>query len=468
MAINPITGVDESAQAAAFARAGSTTKPSSTVAAVPAPSVAAVPAATAPSGMINTAIYAGIGAPAAKEGPIAAQTAPTTTPTATPPATDVANWYRSSLGRDPDQAGLDYWNQQIKNGTDVNQVYKAFQTAAKDDGGSAYHAPNTYQEANDYKGPTSSNTRSTVDDWAQNVLGRSLTAGEVSKYDQLMASKPGVEGAKLAYNQFLQDYSGQVKNNMDWMAASQINLPPTPTVTVPGIAQYNAINASINPETDTVQGQINGLLRKGNPLLDRAAALSDQKSNERGLVYSSMGVQAGQTAVLDAALQIATPDAGFYNQQRLANQSYQNDAAKTNASAQNTVNNMGYNNQLTQSNMGLQQQYTQANATQANLNAIALNDAQLAGNLKNSLATLQANASTAQGQNAYNQALQTVSDLNAALTAIQGNPNLDAAAVASQRNKAIEVAKSRLSYLSSLSGVDYGDLIKYFNLAETP
>ncbi|WP_394780587.1 DUF4214 domain-containing protein [Undibacterium sp.] len=472
MAINPLTGKDDSADTAAFAGtssaagAGTSSTTGTTPAATGTPAASA-PASTTtpPAGIVNAAVYAGTG----------------TDPTKAASDANVANWYKSTLGRDADQAGLDYWNKQIASGVSAADAYKAFLNGAVDNG-EIVHNQKSYQDANNYSGPTSTDSTTTVDDWGTNVLGRQLTAAEKAKYEGLMTATPTVAGTMAAYQQFLTDNAGQIKNSMDFAQASQLRAQQQQQLnagtSAPAIAQYNAVHAAINPDTDTVQGQINNLLKNGNPVLDRAAALSDQKSNERGLVFSTMGAQAGQTAVLDAALQIATPDASAYNQQRLANQGYDNDSAKTNAAAQNTVNNMGYSNQLTQSNMGLQQtynqsnaaqqqQYTQDNAAQSMTNAIAVNNASLAGSLANTLAQIKANASTSQSQTAYQQALQTVSDLNATLNGIQGNGNLDAAAVASQRNKAIDAAKSRLAYLSALNNTDYGDLIKYFSEAET-
>lgn len=47
---------------------------------------------------------------------------------------DVGNWYRSTLGRDPDQAGLDYWTKQVGANSDPSQTYQNFVASAQSNG----------------------------------------------------------------------------------------------------------------------------------------------------------------------------------------------------------------------------------------------------------------------------------------------------------------------------------------------
>ncbi|MBT4079655.1 MAG: hypothetical protein HOL17_06260 [Gammaproteobacteria bacterium] len=126
----------------------------------------------------------------------------------------------------------------------------------------------------------------------------------------------------------------------------------TPTFTKPDLvdANHNPVSNSIAPDIgsstfeakgpaswgvddkQTVQGQLNGLLGSNNPLLkkarERAARVSAQKFNARGLLNSSMavqsGIEAGDNAFYANALPIAQADAGVYG-----------DAAKFNSEQQN-------------------------------------------------------------------------------------------------------------------------------------
>lgn len=59
----------------------------------------------------------------------------------------------------------------------------------------------------------------------------------------------------------------------------------------------------------TVQQQAAGIIAADSPLMQQARGRAMQQMNERGLINSSLGVQAAQDAVMERALQIAAPDA---------------------------------------------------------------------------------------------------------------------------------------------------------------
>ncbi|TDX29095.1 hypothetical protein DFO67_108139 [Modicisalibacter xianhensis] len=61
---------------------------------------------------------------------------------------------------------------------------------------------------------------------------------------------------------------------------------------------------------DTVQGQLNSILKSNSPLMKRAATQGKQYANKRGLLNSSMAAGATQGAMIDAATPIAQQDAG--------------------------------------------------------------------------------------------------------------------------------------------------------------
>lgn len=73
-------------------------------------------------------------------------------------------------------------------------------------------------------------------------------------------------------------------------------------------------------EKSTVQGQLGTILASGSPLLSRARTDSNAAYAERGLNNSSIGVQAGEEAVIRTALPIAQQDAQTYATQDLTNQ----------------------------------------------------------------------------------------------------------------------------------------------------
>lgn len=100
-------------------------------------------------------------------------------------------------------------------------------------------------------------------------------------------------------------------------------------------AAYNPVARDVDKATETVQGQVDSVLAKDGPLFERARALALEEGQRRGLVNSSMAVGAAQGAVLDKALQIATPDASTYSRVASENADAKNTAGQFNANAQN-------------------------------------------------------------------------------------------------------------------------------------
>lgn len=97
----------------------------------------------------------------------------------------------------------------------------------------------------------------------------------------------------------------------------------------------NITTYQVDPKTDTVQGQLQTITDDpNNPLNIAAETRAKQYSNKRGLLNSSIGSTATQQAVLDNALNIATPDATIYSNRKSQNQDAQNQGAMFNAQQQ--------------------------------------------------------------------------------------------------------------------------------------
>lgn len=72
------------------------------------------------------------------------------------------------------------------------------------------------------------------------------------------------------------------------------------------------------PKQDTsVSSRVTGLMSKNNPLMKQARTQGKQQSNRRGLMNSSMGVQAGQAAAYEQAVPIASQEAQQAHQLQL-------------------------------------------------------------------------------------------------------------------------------------------------------
>ena len=97
--------------------------------------------------------------------------------------------------------------------------------------------------------------------------------------------------------------------------------PTTPTATAPAVAQPPAapgpVNTPLDQATETVEGRVGGIIKKGGALQQLAATRSKQQSNKSGLLNTSMAVGAGQKALIESALPIAQADTANAVQLRL-------------------------------------------------------------------------------------------------------------------------------------------------------
>jgi hypothetical protein len=72
--------------------------------------------------------------------------------------------------------------------------------------------------------------------------------------------------------------------------------------------------------SDTVAGQLEGLLAKESPYMQAAQTGAKQSAASKGLLNTTMAATAGQKAAIESALPIAQADAGYFQQQELAKQ----------------------------------------------------------------------------------------------------------------------------------------------------
>lgn len=117
----------------------------------------------------------------------------------------------------------------------------------------------------------------------------------------------------------------------------------------------------------TVGGQIADITTSGSPLMQQAEAAGLRQANKRGLLNSSMAVQAGQSALYSAALPIAQQDANTNAQagQFNAGAANERDAQNANLGTQVNLANAGASNQAAQFTAGAQNQASQLNAQNA-------------------------------------------------------------------------------------------------------
>ncbi len=128
--------------------------------------------------------------------------------------------------------------------------------------------------------------------------------------------------------------TGIVNGTMNQAKPTSGDLPDnvgTTTPTAPDVATYTPTTRQVNKATDTVQGQVDSILAKDSPLMQRARTLATQQMAQRGLVNSSMAVGAGTAAMVDRATPIAAQDANTFNQVAQDNQNALNQSGQFNA-----------------------------------------------------------------------------------------------------------------------------------------
>lgn len=101
--------------------------------------------------------------------------------------------------------------------------------------------------------------------------------------------------------------------------------------------EFEAQKQDVAPE-GMVENRLTGLLSRENPYLKQAETQGKQAAARRGLLNTSMGVQAAEGARISAALPIAQQDAEAFNRQRLTNQQYVNQARQFNATVGTDAN----------------------------------------------------------------------------------------------------------------------------------
>lgn len=203
--------------------------------------------------------------------------------------------YQGNFGREADTAGADYWTGQINSGAigGISDLNKAMNAGAQGDDIKAHADAAQYSTA--WNPDTNPNGQLTYD-------------ADKNQWNPLV--KKPVTPAPGNY-----------------VAAQQGNAV-TPTQTM----------RTVDKPTETVAGQIAGIIAQNSPLSQLAETRSLQRMNERGLINSGMAVGEGQKALYDSALPIATADANVYGNAANINVGTANDFAKTNAATQNQIN----------------------------------------------------------------------------------------------------------------------------------
>lgn len=238
------------------------------------------------------------------------------------------------------------------------------------------------------------------------------------------------------------------------------------------LAKDNKIEAVTQDfdESKGVAGRVNSLVSGGSPLMETARTKAAQNSARRGLMNSSIGVQAGEQAVIETATPIANADASLYQQQRLTNQTAQNNAAVVNAN--NAIQSATTGRQMdlsdTQQQRSLMEQARQFDGTRSEnarqfdaTTAQRMDLAKLDVDSRKELANIEAQfKNQIQNNTNISQAWGTMMDT---IQRIQNNPELSPEAKSTLIQNNLDAFKSFSSFWQKASGgaVDVSDLLNF-------
>jgi hypothetical protein len=231
-----------------------------------------------------------------------------------------------------------------------------------------------------------------------------------------------------------------VQNPFDTQQLGATNPLPGSAVAPPTPAQV-----SITPD-QTVEGRTAGIIAGNSPLMQLAETRANQQANSRGLINSSMAVNAGQTAVMDQATKIAGQDAATSANAAVANAQATNQFGLVDKNVQADITKMQTGQALdaktAETKFGYDKAITSIQAE--NNKQIASMEAQY----KN---LTQASAS----------ASSIINSVSAQTARIMENPQLDAAA----KQKAIDIYSSNANKALQMIGAISGDvdLMSFFD-----
>lgn len=181
-----------------------------------------------------------------------------------------------------------------------------------------------------------------------------------------------------------------------------ITTPQMEDASVAALQNPAQVAAAQTTGTTTSQ-QLEGILNKGGALMQQAATTGNQQANSRGLLNSSMGIQAAQSAVLGQAASLASSDASAINQTNQFNTQNQQRTNELNVGTQNDWSKFNAQNQTAMNQWNAGQQ------NEATLKAMDINSRETLANIEaNYKQLMQVNSSA---ENMYNQVMKNINDI---------------------------------------------------------
>jgi hypothetical protein len=218
-------------------------------------------------------------------------------------------------------------------------------------------------------------------------------------------------------------------------------------IATPGMedaVQQQATAAQLNPNQlaqmtpATASGQLAGILGSGSPLMQQAATQGNQSANARGLLNSSMGIQAAQNAMIQNASPLAQADANAINSASQFN------ASATNQTLGQNVQNQQATNQFNTQQANAVSTFNAGQQNESALKTLDVNSREDLMNIEANYKTLMQANSSASGM--YEQMLKNLSD-------IQGNKDMDAGTKASAIQNQLTYLRTGMTMLQNMNGI---------------
>jgi len=245
-------------------------------------------------------------------------------------ADQIQSWYTTYLGREADAGGLQNWASALDSGANVSDLQSAFQR----DASSEISARQSAVPATSSGGGGSSTglINSIPGVSFADYNGKQVRVDDYYKKD--LTDNAADLGKRLGRTITAQEYDAMI--NPDTYGARWGNVANPGKSSGPALlSQTDLTQRSVSPATETVSGQMGSLLSADSPYMQSARARGQRAAASRGLINSSMAGTAGESAAIDAALQIATPDAATYGRASDYNTALANQTAQYNADVQN-------------------------------------------------------------------------------------------------------------------------------------
>lgn len=188
----------------------------------------------------------------------------------------------------------------------------------------------------------------------------------------------------------------------------------------------------------TTSQQLAGILNKGGALMQQAATTGNQQAASRGLLNSSMGIQAAQNAVLSAATPIANADANAINSANQFN------AQATNQTLTQNTQNQQATNQFNAQQANAMSTWNAGQQNEAILKTMDVNSREQLMNIEANYKTLMQANSSASGM--YEQMLKNLAD-------IQGNKDMDANTKANAIQNQLTYLRTGMNMLQNMNGI---------------